>query len=375
MEATAPTTTSGNAPAVSTADQARIAAALEASLRRQHHPRLSLGVGRVAVLGHRARPPGHAGSGRSPSPPTSRTAPSRAPASPPCAWRAPRSAQRTASAAPTIRAGIRAFCRCSRACRAPARAAAAGRCRASIGAPPISPRASPRTAADHSPASAMRHSSRSCRDALLRVSEAAALDVADVQRQADGSGTVTVTGSKTDQEGRGHVRYLGAPTMQRLSAWLSGAGIVNGGPLFRQVLKDGATVTGRLGARSIRAIIARRAADAGIAGRVSGHSLRVGSAQSLAAAGAGLVELQGSGRLAGAHHAGALRTPPVRRTRRRRQAALPGEPVGGRQGRRCTSGVSKDKRHLPGPPPARATPIKGGCPELSEQPPAILLHQ
>ena len=132
-------------------------------------------------------------------------------------------------------------------------------------------------------------------DALLRVSEAAALDVADVQRQADGSGTVTVTGSKTDQEGRGHVRYLGAPTMQRLSAWLSGAGITAGGPLFRQVLKDGATVTGRLGARSIRAIIARRAADAGIAGRVSGHSLRVGSAQSLAAAGAGLVELQEAG--------------------------------------------------------------------------------
>ena len=32
-----------------------------------------------------------------------------------------------------------------------------------------------------------------------------------------------------------------------------------------------------------------------MAGRVSGHSLRVGSAQSLAAAGAGLVELQEAG--------------------------------------------------------------------------------
>ena len=67
------------------------------------------------------------------------------------------------------------------------------------------------------------------------------------------------------------------------------------GRLFRQVLKDGATVTGRLGARSIRSIITRRAADAGVAGRVSGHSLRVGSAQSLAAAGTGLVELQEAG--------------------------------------------------------------------------------
>ena len=131
-------------------------------------------------------------------------------------------------------------------------------------------------------------------DALLRVSEAAALDVADVQRQGAGSGTVTVRSSK-NRPGRAHVRYLGAPTMQRLAAWLSSAGITAGGPLFRQVLKDGATVTGRLGARSIRSIIAKRAAAAGVAGRVSGHSLRVGSAQSLAAAGAGLVELQEAG--------------------------------------------------------------------------------
>ena len=52
-----------------------------------------------------------------------------------------------------------------------------------------------------------------------------------------------------------------------------------------------------LDVRSIRSIIATRAAAAGIPDRVSGHSLRVGSAQSLAAAaaGAGLVELQQAG--------------------------------------------------------------------------------
>ena len=176
-------------------------------------------------------------------------------------------------------------------------------------------------------------------DALLRVSEAAALDVADVQRQADGSGTLTVRSSKTDQEGRGHVRYLGAPTMQRLAAWLSGAGITTGGPLFRQVLKDGATVTGRLGVRSIRSIIAKRAAAAGVAGRVSGHSLRVGSGSApgrlRVGSGSAVARsrrrracgIAGSGRLAGADHAGALRTPPARSTRRRRQAPLPGGPV------------------------------------------------
>ena len=50
------------------------------------------------------------------------------------------------------------------------------------------------------------------------------------------------------------------------------------------------------GARSIRSIIAKRAAAAGVAGRVSGHSLRVGSAQSRSQQPAlGLVELQEAG--------------------------------------------------------------------------------
>ena len=51
-----------------------------------------------------------------------------------------------------------------------------------------------------------------------------------------------------------------------------------------------------LSAVPLRAIIQRRAQDAGIEGRVSGHSLRVGSAQSLATAGASVVELQTAGR-------------------------------------------------------------------------------
>ena len=115
----------------------------------------------------------------------------------------------------------------------------------------------------------------------------------DVQAQADGSGTVTVRRSKTDQEGRGHVRYLGPPTVAAVQSWLGRASIIEGA-LFRSVNKAGATGR-RLDVRSIRRIIQRRAADAGVTGRVSGHSLRVGAAQSLAAAGAGLVELQQAG--------------------------------------------------------------------------------
>ena len=130
-------------------------------------------------------------------------------------------------------------------------------------------------------------------DALLRVSELSELNVADVQVEDDGSGTVTVRHSKTDQEGQGHVRYLGAPTISAVQNYLNAAGVADG-PLFRRIDKGGA-VGGRLGVRSIRRIIVHRAERAGIDSRVSGHSLRVGSAQSLAAAGVGLVELQEAG--------------------------------------------------------------------------------
>ena len=131
-------------------------------------------------------------------------------------------------------------------------------------------------------------------DALLRVSEIAALTVADVQVQSDGSGTVTIHASKTDQEGRGHTRYLGAPTVAAVQRWMQAAGI-SAGPLFVRVRRGDVAGTKPLDVRSIRSIIAKRAAAAGIPDRVSGHSLRVGSAQSLAAAGAGLVELQQAG--------------------------------------------------------------------------------
>ena len=119
-------------------------------------------------------------------------------------------------------------------------------------------------------------------DAMLRVSEAAALHVADLE--AEGGNTLTVRRSKTDQEGEGVAQYIGGPTVVRVRAWMDAAGIADG-PLFQRLDKAGKP-RGRLSTQSIRAIIQRRAQDAGIEGRVSGHSLRVGSAQSLATVGA-----------------------------------------------------------------------------------------
>ncbi len=127
-------------------------------------------------------------------------------------------------------------------------------------------------------------------DALLRVSELEALDVGDVDLVEQ---TVLIRDSGVDKEGA--LQYLGEPTVHRVRAWL-GAAALTDGALFRPLYKSGRLREGRLTQRSIRRIIIRRARDAGVPGRISGNSLRVGGVQSLAAAGASLVEMQLAGR-------------------------------------------------------------------------------
>ena len=127
-------------------------------------------------------------------------------------------------------------------------------------------------------------------DALLRVSEVSALDVADVNLDEQ---TVLIRRGETDREGV--VQFLGGPTAERIRAWLAGSGITQGA-LFRAFYKGGRLREGRLTERSVRSIIARWGSAAGAEGRVSGHSLRVGGAQSLASAGASLAEMQAAGR-------------------------------------------------------------------------------
>ena len=170
-------------------------------------------------------------------------------------------------------------------------------------------------------------------DGLLRVSEAAALEVADLE--AEDANTLTIRRSKTDQEAEGAVQYIGEPTVARVRAWLDAAGIA-AGPLFQRLDRAGRP-RGRLSTVSIRAIVQRRAAEAGIEGRVSGHSLRVGGAQSLAAAGASIVEMQTADRwqspsMPGRYARGQLavrdrhRSEPVRRWANTHAAAERGPP-------------------------------------------------
>ena len=120
------------------------------------------------------------------------------------------------------------------------------------------------------------------RDGLLRRSEAAAIRWADLEVVSDRSGRLTIRRSKTDQTGAGAVLYLGPPTVRALEAIRP----VDVGPEDRVFALSGSQIT---------RIIAARAAAAGVSG-ASGHSLRVGTAQDLAAKGAGLPELQAAGR-------------------------------------------------------------------------------
>ncbi len=159
-------------------------------------------------------------------------------------------------------------------------------------------------------------------DAFLRVSEAAALDWADVQQEADGSGRLTVRCSKTDQEAEGAVLFLGAPSMRAVRKWKAAS--VAESPLFRRVWGRSNTVgSTALSPNTVRRVLHQRAKAAGVESRISGHSACVGSAQDLAAAGAELTELMDAGRWQ-SPHARPLRRGPACRTRGRRQSPLRG---------------------------------------------------
>ena len=127
-------------------------------------------------------------------------------------------------------------------------------------------------------------------DCLLRISEVVAVNVEDL-----GDRTLTVHASKSDQEGRGDNLYVCDRTRSILSQYLEGSG-VESGALFRQIRRGGHIQQNRLHDHSARRIIQKRALAAGVKGFISGHSLRVGSAMSLASAGATVVDMQVAGR-------------------------------------------------------------------------------
>ncbi|RIV84843.1 integrase [Aurantiacibacter xanthus] len=152
-------------------------------------------------------------------------------------------------------------------------------------------------------------------DAGLRVSELTVVEGLHIDPQEDGSATLFIPFSKTDQEQEGAWAWLSAETMRRVGAWLEASGIKEG-PLFRRVGVDrrrareaepetalarttysiGTAPLTRQGVNGIYRRVAYAAYEQGLvtlpAGKLtdavkalSTHSLRVGLTQDLFAAG------------------------------------------------------------------------------------------
>ena len=132
-------------------------------------------------------------------------------------------------------------------------------------------------------------------DCLLRVSEATALQVDHLALEADGTARLTNRAQQDGPGGRWRGPVRGRSHRQPSPGLDESAGIESG-PLFRRVRRGGVVGDAPLSTQAVRQIIKRCAAAADLEGHFSGHSLRVGSTQSLASQGASLVEMQTAGR-------------------------------------------------------------------------------
>ena len=136
---------------------------------------------------------------------------------------------------------------------------------------------------------------RTARDLLARRSELVAIDLEDIEEAEDGSGTVLIKRSKTDQTGQGSTQYLAEPSMKALRAYFDAAEITEGA-IFRRHNRWGGKGK-RLDAGSVADIFKRLAGLIGLStADISGHSARVGMCQDLTAAGADLPALMQAGR-------------------------------------------------------------------------------
>ena len=135
-------------------------------------------------------------------------------------------------------------------------------------------------------------------DGLLRISEVSELRISDLK-----DNNIRGRFSKTDQEGQGEYLYLCEDTRQIVGEWLKRSELQED-DLFRRMTARGDNLyrdkdTGephKLTDDGVRKIIKQSAASVRITDKVSGHSLRIGSAVALAQGGASLVDIQVAGR-------------------------------------------------------------------------------
>lgn len=139
-------------------------------------------------------------------------------------------------------------------------------------------------------------------DTLCRRSELVSLLAEDISKQADGSGSILIRRSKTDQFGAGRLGYLSPDTMALLRDWQIASGIVEG-PLFRAIrgskVQKSALDSGTV-ARIVKVAANRAKLSQDEVRQLSGHSMRVGAALDMVESGIDLVPVM---------HAGGWKTP------------------------------------------------------------------
>lgn len=134
-------------------------------------------------------------------------------------------------------------------------------------------------------------------DTLCRRAELVQLRIDDLKVRADGSGTILVRKSKADQLGRGRLAYLSIDAIDHLQRWIEAAKLEHG-PIFRGI--HGPHVHQEaMDSSCVAVILKTRAKRAGLASTIvshlSGHSMRVGAAQDMAAAGIDLGAIMHAG--------------------------------------------------------------------------------
>lgn len=134
-------------------------------------------------------------------------------------------------------------------------------------------------------------------DTLCRRSELVALRVEDLKRLPDGAMLAIVRRAKSDPFGEGREGYISKRSAALLDDWLDAAAIHEGW-IFRRILWNGAGPSA-LHPHSVGRILKQRALAAGLspaeAEALSGHSMRVGAAQDMMAAGMGLLPIMKCG--------------------------------------------------------------------------------
>ena len=125
-------------------------------------------------------------------------------------------------------------------------------------------------------------------DCLLRISEAVAVNVEDVKPE----GLLLYSGDGAQES---DTLYICDSTRNLIERYRKRAGIQSSA-LFRRIRYHKHVTANRLGVKGAREAIQRWAKEAGIEGAISGQSLRIGSALSLAEAGATVKEMQRAGR-------------------------------------------------------------------------------